>query len=66
MALDNHFRLVFKELDPLLSEDMWHDFDDPLHETFLGFIWGYFKLYCNSLIDSCSYLLLVSMFILDL
>jgi hypothetical protein len=37
-ALDNLFRLIFQELNPHLSADLWHDLDDPLCDTFLGFM----------------------------
>jgi hypothetical protein len=35
---DNLSRLIFEALDPFFSEDMCHDFDDLIHDTFLGFL----------------------------
>jgi hypothetical protein len=27
--------------------DLWHDHCYPLHDTFLGFLWGYYQLFCD-------------------
>lgn len=40
----NLSRLIYEELNPLLSRDLWRDFDDQLHNTFLRFLWGYYQL----------------------
>jgi hypothetical protein len=41
LALDRLSKLIFEELDPLLSDELWRDFENPLHDTFLGFLWEY-------------------------
>jgi hypothetical protein len=33
-ALDHPVKLIFKELDPLLSRELCRGFNDPLHDTF--------------------------------
>lgn len=50
-ALDCLSKPIFEELDPLLSGDFWLDFEKPLHDTFLGFLWGYYMFYCNPLME---------------
>jgi hypothetical protein len=37
-ALDKLSILIFEELDPHLSMKFWHDFDNPLHDSLLGFL----------------------------
>jgi hypothetical protein len=44
--LDNFARLVFEELDPLLNDDLWYDHYQPLHDTFLRFLWDHYEVFC--------------------
>jgi hypothetical protein len=34
-ALDKQSRLILEELDLHLSAELWHDFDNPLHDLLL-------------------------------
>jgi hypothetical protein len=52
LALESLFRLILEEFDPLLSGDLWLDLDNPLHNWFLGFLRGYYQLYCNLFVNS--------------
>jgi hypothetical protein len=42
-ALDKQSRLILEELDLHLSAELWHDFDNPLHDLLLRdfFFLGY-------------------------
>lgn len=39
--------MVFEELDPELNEILWRDFDNPLHDSILGYLWGIYQVYCD-------------------
>lgn len=39
--------MVFKELDPDLNYILQHDHDYRLHDLILGFILGYYQLFCD-------------------
>jgi hypothetical protein len=41
LALDRLTKLIFEELDQLLIRDLWHEFENTLHDTFLRFLWEY-------------------------
>jgi hypothetical protein len=47
MTLEDLARWVFEELDPELSYILWHDHYHPLYDSILGFLWGYYRLFCD-------------------
>jgi hypothetical protein len=36
--------MVFEELDPKLNEIMWHDFDNPLRDSILDYLWNIYQV----------------------
>jgi hypothetical protein len=50
-TLDRLVKLIFEELDPHLNGEIWRDFESPLHDTFIGFLWEYYHIFGNPLID---------------
>jgi hypothetical protein len=51
LDLDHLYKVIFEELDPLLSSELWHDFENPLHDTFFRVLWEYYQFYGNPLMD---------------
>lgn len=46
MTMGGLARMVFEELDLDLNYILWHYHDHPLHDSILGFLWGYYQLFC--------------------